>query len=34
VKISNFKSGNISDELFVFHRQKYPGFEIIDKRNE
>ena len=34
VKISNFRSGNISDELFVFHRQKYPGFEIIDKRNE
>jgi hypothetical protein len=34
VKISNFKSGNISDDLFVFPRQKYQGYQIIDKRNE
>lgn len=34
VKISNFRSGNISDDLFVFPRQKYQGYQIIDKRNE
>ena len=34
VKISNFKSGSISDDLFVFPRQKYQGYQIIDKRNE
>jgi len=33
VKITNFKSGNISDALFVFPRQKYQGFKVIDKRH-
>ena len=32
VKISNFKSGGISDQIFVFNKQKYPGFEVVDNR--
>lgn len=32
IKISNFKSGGISDKVFVFDKQKYPGYKYIDKR--
>lgn len=34
VKISNFKSGGINDDLFVFPRSQYSGWKFIDKRNE
>ena len=34
VQISNFKSGGISDDLFVFPRSKYSDWKFIDKRNE
>lgn len=34
VKLSNFRSGNISDHLFVFPRQKYRTYQFIDKRGE
>ncbi|MBO4826411.1 MAG: hypothetical protein J5506_04125 [Prevotella sp.] len=32
IKISNFKTGGISDQIFVFNKQKYPGYVIEDKR--
>lgn len=35
IKISNFKSGGISDDMFVFPAQNYKeGYKWIDKRNE
>lgn len=34
INISNFKSGGISDELFVFPRKQYAGYEFIDKSKE
>ena len=34
VKVSNFKSGGISDDIFVFPRSKYKDWEFIDKRND
>lgn len=34
VKISNFRSGNISDQIFVFPSHQFKGYEIQDKRNE
>ena len=32
VKITNFKTGGISDQIFVFDRHRYPGYTIVDKR--
>ena len=32
VKISNFRSGGISDALFVFPRNQYKDWKFIDKR--
>ena len=34
VKISNYKSGGINDNLFVFPRSQYSDWKFIDKRNE
>lgn len=34
VNISKFKSGDISDQIFVFPRQTYAKYELIDKRGE
>ena len=34
VSISNFKSGGISDSLFVFPRNQYSDWKFIDKRKE
>lgn len=34
VKISNFKSGNISNDLFVFPKEQYKDWKFIDKRQE
>ena len=34
VTISNFKSGGISDNIFVFPRSQYSGWTFVDKRNE
>ncbi|MBQ3631418.1 MAG: hypothetical protein II949_09290 [Prevotella sp.] len=34
IKISNFKSGGLSDQLFVFPRSKYAnGYKFVDKRS-
>jgi len=32
VKISNFKSGGISDEMFVFPKEKFTDWKFVDKR--
>jgi len=32
VKITNFKAGGISDNIFVFDKQRYPGYKMVDKR--
>lgn len=34
VKISNFKSGNISDQTFDFPSSYFKGYKFIDKRND
>ena len=34
IKISNFKSGGINDNIFVFPRSQYSDWEFIDKRKE
>lgn len=35
IKISNFKSGGISDDMFVFPAKNYKeGYKWVDKRNE
>lgn len=34
VKVSNFKSGGISDDIFVFPRDQYQDWKMIDKRKE
>jgi hypothetical protein len=34
VNISNFRSGGISDDLFVFPRSQYKDWKFIDKRKE
>ena len=34
VKISNFKSGNISDQLFKFPAEKYKDYSFIDERGK
>lgn len=34
VKISNFKSGNISDDIFKFPAEKYKNFTMIDERGK
>ena len=33
VKISNFRSGGISDDIFVFPQSKYGDWKFVDKRN-
>jgi len=32
VKISNFKSGNITDEMLRFPRERYKDYKFVDKR--
>ena len=32
VKISNFRSGGINDDIFDFPREKFKGYKITDKR--
>ena len=32
IRISNFRTGNITDQLFVFPRSQYQGYKMIDKR--
>ena len=32
IYISNFKSGNVSDDVFVFPRSKYSNYKFVDKR--
>ena len=34
VNISNFKSGNISDDMFIFPTAQYKDWKFIDKRQE
>ena len=34
INISKFRSGGISDDIFVFPRKQYVGYELIDKRGE
>lgn len=34
VKLTDFRSGGISDEIFKFHADRYKGYKIIDKRSE
>ena len=34
VNIEKFRSGGISDDIFVFPRKQYVGYELIDKRGE
>lgn len=34
VKISNFKSGNINDKVFVFPKSKYVGYTVTDNRGK
>ena len=34
IKVTNFKSGGISDDIFVFPRSQYKDWTFIDKRNE
>jgi hypothetical protein len=34
VKISRFRSGNISDQNFVFPSHQFKGYEVVDNRNE
>ena len=34
IKVSNFKAGGISDDLFVFPRNQYKDWAYIDKRND
>lgn len=34
IYITNFKSGNISDDVFVFPRNKYSDFKFVDKRKD
>ena len=33
IKISNFKTGGISDDIFVFPRSQYSGWKFIDNRS-
>jgi hypothetical protein len=34
VKISDFKSGNIDDRLFIFPHNQFKDYQLADKRNE
>lgn len=34
IKITNFKAGGLSDDLFVFPKNKYKEFKIVDKRGK
>ena len=34
IYITNFKSGNLSDDIFVFPRSKYSGYKFVDKRKD
>lgn len=34
IKITNFKSGNVSDSSFVFPKKRFAGYKTIDHRNE
>ena len=34
VDVSDFKSGGISDDLFIFPRNQYKDYEMIDRRGE
>ena len=32
ISFSNFKAGNIDDSIFVFPKEKYANYKIIDER--
>jgi len=34
VKISDFKSGGISDDIFVFPRETFKDWKFVDKRDK
>lgn len=34
VKLSNFRSGGINDNIFVFPRNKFKSYKFVDKRND
>lgn len=34
IYITNFKAGNISDDVFVFPRNKYSDYKFVDKRKD
>ena len=34
IRVSNFRSGNVSDATFVFPQDEYKGYQLIDKRNK
>ena len=34
IHVSNFKSGNIDNNIFVFPKQQYSNYTFIDKRKE
>ena len=34
IKVNNFKSGGISDDVFIFPRNQYKDWTFIDKRND
>ena len=34
IKISNFHSGGITDEMLRFPREKYKDYEFVDKRGK
>lgn len=34
VKLSGFREGGINDNVFIFPRQKFKGYQFNDKRNE
>jgi hypothetical protein len=34
VKISNFRAGNINDNIFIFPRNQFRGYEFSDHRND
>ena len=34
IKITNFRTGGISDQLFVFDKRRYADYTLVDKRKK
>lgn len=34
IKLSNFRSGGINDNIFIFPRHSYSSYKFVDKRND